>query len=132
MKFVVTSRAKTKIRHYIRQEQRERSGHLGRDLLNRELRKRSAALASAERDGLLEAAAERLRVGNAEDLLVAVGYGRVSPEHAADAVLFDRLQAAEGEGAAPTSPSLEAPATVPRRPPTKRSIAGIRVQGEAD
>ncbi|HEY2728466.1 MAG TPA: bifunctional (p)ppGpp synthetase/guanosine-3',5'-bis(diphosphate) 3'-pyrophosphohydrolase [Polyangia bacterium] len=132
MKFVVTSRAKTKIRHYIRQEQRERSGHLGRDLLNRELRKRSAALASAERDGLLEAAAERLRVGNAEDLLVAVGYGRVSPEHAADAVLFDRQNQPDGEGAAAASPAPEtAPATA-RRAPAKRSIAGIRVQGESD
>jgi guanosine-3',5'-bis(diphosphate) 3'-pyrophosphohydrolase len=134
MKFVVTSRAKTKIRHYIRQEQRERSAHLGRDLLNRELRKRSAALASAERDGLLETAATRLRVGNAEDLLVAVGYGRVSPEHAADAVLFDRQHqdGAAGEGAAPAHPTPEAPPAAAKRAPPKRSIAGIRVQGEAD
>ncbi len=131
MKFVVTSRAKTKIRHYIRQEQRERSAHMGRDLLNRELRKRNAALASAERDGLLESAATRLRVGSADDLLVAVGYGRVSPEHAADAVLFDRQNQDGGEGAAPASPAPEIPAAA-KRPPTKRSIAGIRVQGEAD
>jgi len=132
MKFVVTSRAKTKIRHYIRQEQRERSGHLGRDLLSRELRKRSATLASAERDGLLEAAAERLRVGNAEDLLVAVGYGRVSPEHAADAVLFDRQNQPDGEGAAPASPAPETTPATARRTSAKRSIAGIRVQGESD
>jgi GTP pyrophosphokinase len=132
MKFVVTSRAKTKIRHFIRQEQRERSAQLGRDLLGRELRKRNAALASAERDGLLEPAATRLRVGNAEDLLVAVGYGRVSPEHAADAVLFDRQPRQDGEGSGPTGPSPEAPAAATKRPATKRSIAGIRVQGEAD
>ena len=131
MKFVVTSRAKTKIRHYIRQEQRERSAHLGRDLLSRELRKRDAALASAERDGLLETAATRLRVGDAEDLLVAVGYGRVSPEHAADAVLFDRQDQETGEGGAPASPTPEAPPVAKRVTP-KRSIAGIRVQGEAD
>jgi GTP pyrophosphokinase len=131
MKFVVTSRAKTKIRHFIRMEQRERSAHLGRDLLGRELRKRNAALASAERDGLLEPAAARLRVGSAEDLLVAVGYGRVSPEHAADAVLFDRLTP-DGDAAGPASPPPEAPATTAKRPLTKRSIAGIRVQGEAD
>jgi guanosine-3',5'-bis(diphosphate) 3'-pyrophosphohydrolase len=130
MKFVVTSRAKTKIRHYIRQEQRERSAHLGRDLLGRELRKRDAALASAERDGLLESAATRLRVGNAEDLLVAVGYGRVSPEHAADAVLVDRLPG-DAEGGTP-APAPESPSQIVRRPPAKRSIAGIRVQGEAD
>jgi GTP diphosphokinase / guanosine-3',5'-bis(diphosphate) 3'-diphosphatase len=131
MKFVVTSRAKTKIRHFIRQEQRERSAHLGRDLMNRELRKRSASLASVEREGLLESGATRLRVGNAEDLLVAVGYGRVSPEHAADAVLFDREALAEGDAAAHAHQAPEAP-TPARRPPAKRSIGGIRVQGEAD
>ena len=91
LKFVVTSRANTKIRHYIRMEQRERSRQMGRDLLGRELRKQDASLATAERDGLLDAAAQRLRLGTADDLLVAVGYGKVSPEHAADAVLVDRV-----------------------------------------
>jgi GTP pyrophosphokinase len=130
MKFVVTSRAKTKIRHFIRMEQRERSAHMGRDLLGRELRKRDAALASAERDGLLEAAATRLRVGNADDLLVAVGYGRISPEHAADAILLDR-EAGDAAGEAANHPATE-PAAAVRRTPAKRSVAGIRVQGEAD
>jgi GTP pyrophosphokinase len=130
MKFVVTSRAKTKIRHFIRMEQRERSAHLGRDLLGRELRKRDAALASAERDGLLEAAATRLRVGNADDLLVAVGYGRISPDHAADAILLDR-EAGDAAGEAASHAAAE-PATAVRRPQAKRSVAGIRVQGEAD
>src|SRR5258708_35457375 len=99
MKFVVTSRAKTKIRHFIRQEQRERSAHLGRDLLGRELRKRDASLASAERDGLLESAATRLRVGIAEDLLVAGGFGRGSPGPAPAAVLVDRPNPDGGHGA---------------------------------
>ena len=54
----------------------------------------------------------------------------MSPEHAADAILFDRQAQAEGEASAPASPSPEAPAAAKR--PGKRSIAGIRVQGEAD
>ena len=127
LKFVVTSRAKTKIRHHIRMEQRERSQQKGRDLLSRELRKRKdMALATAERDGLLEAAATRLRIGTAEDLLVAVGYGRISPEQAANAALPEH---AEHEGAPATVEPDAAPQPV-KRP--KRSIGGIRVQGEAD
>ncbi|HVV49657.1 MAG TPA: bifunctional (p)ppGpp synthetase/guanosine-3',5'-bis(diphosphate) 3'-pyrophosphohydrolase, partial [Polyangia bacterium] len=90
LKFVVTSRARTKIRHFIRMEQRERSRQMGRDLLGRELRKQDASLATAEREGLLDGAAQRLRLGTADDLLVAVGYGKVNPTHAADAVLVDR------------------------------------------
>jgi GTP pyrophosphokinase len=128
LKFVITSRARTKIRHFIRMEQRERSRQMGRDLLGRELRKQDASLASAEREGLLDAAAQRLRLGGADDLLVAVGYGKVSPGHAADAVLIDRVT---NGTTAPSIPIPDAPAAV-RRPVPKRSIAGIKVQGEAD
>jgi GTP pyrophosphokinase len=100
---------------------------MGRDLLGRELRKQDASLASAEREGLLEAAAQRLRLGTADELLVAIGYGRVSPGHAADAVLVDRVV----DGSAPAAPTTEVPAAA-RRPVLKRSIGGIKVQGEAD
>jgi guanosine-3',5'-bis(diphosphate) 3'-pyrophosphohydrolase len=128
LKFVATSRAQTKIRHFIRMEQRERSRQLGRDLLGRELRKQSFSLQTAEREGWLEAAAERLRLGNADDLLVAVGYGKVNLAHAADAVLIDQSRAGADTPAAPVA---EVPPAA-RRPPVKRSIAGVRVQGEAD
>jgi GTP pyrophosphokinase len=128
LKFVVTSRARTKIRHFIRMEQRERSRQLGRDLLGRELRKQDLALTTAERDGLLDAAAGRLRLGTADDLLVAVGYGKVNPTHAADAVLVD----VKHDGSATSAqPAAEPPVAI-KRPAPKRSIAGIRVQGEAD
>jgi GTP pyrophosphokinase len=132
LKFVVTSRAKTKIRHFIRMEQRERSRQLGRDLLGRELRKQDAALASAEREGLLDAAAARLRLGAADDLLVAIGYGKITAEHAAGAVLADRRAGIAADGGAPVAPASDAPSASVRRPPAKRSIAGIKVQGEAD
>jgi GTP diphosphokinase / guanosine-3',5'-bis(diphosphate) 3'-diphosphatase len=130
LKFVITSRAKAKIRHHIRMEQRERSRQMGRDLLARELRKLDSSLASAERQHLLDEAATRLKIGNADDLLVAVGYGKISPEHAAQAVLFDRLPPA-AESAGTTAPAPETSPPAARRAP-KRSIAGIRVQGEAD
>ncbi|HET6146777.1 MAG TPA: bifunctional (p)ppGpp synthetase/guanosine-3',5'-bis(diphosphate) 3'-pyrophosphohydrolase [Polyangia bacterium] len=126
LKFVITSRAKTKIRHHIRMEQQERSRQMGRDLLARELRKRNYALGTAEREGLLDEAATRLRVGNADDLLVALGYGKLSVEQAANAVLPDQ-PATEG-AQLPAEPDT-APQPI-KRP--KRSIGGIRVQGEAD
>ena len=102
---------------------------MGRDILGRELRKQDYSLATAEREGWLEAAATRLRLGTAEDLLVAVGYGKVSPAHAADAVLIDVSQRgrAPRRRAPPPSPGRRPPAHAP-----KRSIAGIKVQGEAD
>ena len=127
LKFVITSRARTKIRHFIRMEQRERSQQMGRDILGRELRKQDYSLATAERQGWLVSAAHRLRLGSADELLVAVGYGKVSPAHAADAVLIDVSHG----GTIPPTPATEAPAAI-RRPTPKRSIGGIKVQGEAD
>src|SRR5258706_6932728 len=47
LKFVLTSGAKAKIRHFIRTEQRERSRQLGRELLEREMRKCGASLTKA-------------------------------------------------------------------------------------
>jgi GTP pyrophosphokinase len=128
LKFVATSRAQTKIRHFLRMEQRDRSRQMGHDLLGRELRKRGFGLPTMEREGLVEQAAARLHLGSSEDLLVAVGYGKLTVEQAANAI-------------APKGPS-EGPATVDeargesplaglRRAP-KRAVGGIRVQGESD
>src|SRR5262249_18220771 len=84
------------------------------------------ALSTAEREGLLDEAAARMRIGNADDLLVALGYGKISPEQAANAVLADQPAS---EGTQPPAEPDAAPLPV-KRP--KRSIGGIRVHGEAD
>ena len=132
LKFVATSRAKTKIRHFIRMQQRERSRQMGHDLLARELRKRGLGLATMERDGRVEEAATRLHVGDVEDLLVAVGYGRLTVEQAANAITSGiEPSVAEGGGGAPAVAVSETPLQGLRRTP-KRAVAGIRVQGEAD
>ncbi len=133
LKFVATSRAKTRVRHFIRMEQRERSRQMGHDLLARELRKRGFGLATMEREGRVEDAALRLHVGAAEDLLVAVGYGRITVEQAATAIApalepdsaHSAAVGAGGDGV------VEAPLTGLRRT-VKRAIGGIRVQGETD
>ena len=129
LKFVITSRAQTKIRHHMRREQRERSRRLGRDLLTKALRNHHRSLAVAEKEKLLEKAAETLHLGTGEEVLVHVGYGKLSPEAAALAI-YPQLQSPEA-----TSDSLPAlgrePQAVTRRDP-KRSVGGVRVQGEAD
>jgi GTP pyrophosphokinase len=129
IKFVVTSRAQTKIRHHLRREQRERSRRLGRDLIIKALRNHHRSLAVAEKDKLLDKAAEALHLGTAEEIFVHVGYGKLGPEAAA-AAIYPQLQSADV-----TSDSLpiqeEGARVQPRREP-KRSVGGVRVQGEAD
>jgi GTP diphosphokinase / guanosine-3',5'-bis(diphosphate) 3'-diphosphatase len=135
LKFVATSRAKMKIRHYIRMEQRERSRQMGHDLLARELRKRGFGLATMERDGRVGEAATRLHVGAAEDLLVAVGYGRLTVDQAANAIVPalepDSGRVGGGGDGMGTDVAVEVPLIGLRRA-AKRAVGGIKVQGETD
>jgi guanosine-3',5'-bis(diphosphate) 3'-pyrophosphohydrolase len=130
LKFVITSRAKTRIRHHLRSEQRERSKKLGRDLLARELRNRDHSLPQAERDGTLEKAVTQLRAGTAHDLLVLIGYGKLSPEQAAQAMYPARDE--PSSAGFPLETLLNDVSSQVRTKPTKKSVGGVRVQGEAD
>jgi guanosine-3',5'-bis(diphosphate) 3'-pyrophosphohydrolase len=128
LKFVATSRAKTKIRHYIRTEQRERSRSLGRELLERELRKYGVALNKMLKGGDLQRAAQELRAGSAEDLFILLGYGKITAAQVAElAVPEDRRK----------TPVAEEPPPGPltqliRKVTGRRETAGIKVQGEND
>ena len=128
LKFVVTSSAQTKIRHHLRNEQRERSRRLGRDILQRELRNHHRSLATAEKEKLLDKAAAALRLSSADDLIVHVGYGKVTPEQAYAAIYPQTLPADVTQD---SLPALVADSNLARRT-TKRSVGGVRVQGEAD
>lgn len=103
LKFVKTGRARTKIRTFIRQEARTRSEELGRELLEKELKRYQVSLQKLRKSGKLEEVA-RTRNRNEKDLLIAVGYGKVKAETLIpDLVPADRLQAgpakeAEDEG----------------------------------
>ncbi len=76
-----TSRARTRIRSYLRGELRERSGNLGRELLETEMH---AAGMSVQRFLRHEDEVRRIvdayHVGTKEELLLAIGYGKVPAE----------------------------------------------------
>jgi len=93
---VRTARARHKIRQWIKQEEHERSVALGREILDRELRRRRLKGPSAEQ---LAAAAVALSVGSGEMLEASVGRGDVAlgqvmnalyPELPADAIQAPR------------------------------------------
>ncbi len=130
LKFVVTSRAQTKIRHHLRNEQRERSRRLGRDLLSKALRNQHRSLAVAEKEKLLDKAAEALHLGSPDEILVHVGYGKLSPEVAAQAIYPQGAPAVDVT--VDEMPAIGVETRLPPRREAKRSIGGVRVQGEAD
>ncbi|MCC8194561.1 MAG: bifunctional (p)ppGpp synthetase/guanosine-3',5'-bis(diphosphate) 3'-pyrophosphohydrolase, partial [Deltaproteobacteria bacterium] len=80
LKFVKTAKARTRIQHYIRTEERARSITLGRDMLEKQGRKLGVNIAKALKDGDLDKVALDLGVPSTEELFSAVGYARMTPQ----------------------------------------------------
>jgi len=77
--FVKTSRAQAKIRAYIKAQQREKSLELGRELIERELKRWDLSLNRLSKQGEFKKVADELGYRLEEDLFVAIGYGKLSP-----------------------------------------------------
>ncbi|MCB9531415.1 MAG: bifunctional (p)ppGpp synthetase/guanosine-3',5'-bis(diphosphate) 3'-pyrophosphohydrolase [Myxococcales bacterium] len=77
---VKSSRARNKIRQYIRREERDRAKDMARAVLSADLRRYGIKLDSVVKSGDLQAAAELLKLQNVDQLLIAVGYGKVAKE----------------------------------------------------
>lgn len=78
LKNVVTSRAKSKIRAYIKAEEHERSLSMGQTILEKQLKKSGHRLNKLMSDGTLKKIAKDFTYHSAEDLLSAIGYGKVT------------------------------------------------------
>ena len=76
--FVKTSRARNKIRQWIKTEQRGKSIELGRELLEKELRKYGLGLKKTLAGEAFAAAVSDLGFKETDDLLASLGYGKVS------------------------------------------------------
>jgi guanosine-3',5'-bis(diphosphate) 3'-pyrophosphohydrolase len=116
--FVKTSRARGRIRQWIRKEERQSALKLGKDLFAREIRKARRDRPSSEQTN---AAAHRLGYAEFDDVLSALSSGNVSPTGLIQALYPD-----------------EDPHEVVNRSPTtleriadriRRSNRGVRIQG---
>ena len=84
LNFVVTSRARNKIRHFLQAEEKARSVELGRKLLEKELRRFDLSAKSVMGDETLLRAANEYGLPKAEDLLAAIGYGKLPARQVLD------------------------------------------------
>ena len=129
LEFVVSGKARNRIRHSIRQAGIDRSRELGRDLLTRELRGTGLSRARlSERGQLAELARQELRGGTEEDLYSALGYGKISA-----VALVRKLRGDPDPEPAPDADAgTRGIRNLFRRPKPKQSGFGIRVSGQAD
>ncbi|MGQ9647700.1 MAG: RelA/SpoT family protein [Thermodesulfobacteriota bacterium] len=99
LKFVKTSRAKTKIRQWFSTQEREKSIALGKEILDRELRKYDLQQAKLIKSGELTKVASEFSFREVDDLIAAVGYGRITANQIIGKILPpERLEKKEEEG----------------------------------
>lgn len=79
LSFVSTSKAKTKIRQWIKTEQREKSIELGRSLLDKELSKHDMSFSKLLKNGDFAPLAKDFSFETVDDLFAGVGYGLYTP-----------------------------------------------------
>ncbi len=105
LQFVRTTKARSKIKQWLNTAAREQSITLGKQLLEREVRKGGASLQKLLKDGEeLNRVAQELSFVRLDDLLAAVGHGKVSPGQVGSR-LFKTAPAAV-EGVVPQEPEL--------------------------
>ena len=78
LKIVKSSRARNKIRTWIKTEERKRSVVLGREICEKEFRKYSINLQKIQKSGDFKRIASEFGFAGDDDLLAAVGYGKIS------------------------------------------------------
>jgi GTP pyrophosphokinase len=118
---VVTSRARSRIRHYLRVQQVEHSRTLGEEILRRELAHRGLNFEQLRKNGELARVAKELGQKGLEGMLGAVAYGKLQPR-----LVVRKLQP-EGKGAPEEEPP--APPSLLRRVLPRRHPGGVRVNG---
>ena len=78
LKFVKTSKAKNRIRNWVKDQERQQSLDLGHDLLEKELRKYGFSFNRAVNLAAMKETLSGLGFRTVEDLQAAVGYGKVT------------------------------------------------------
>lgn len=80
LKFCITNRAKSKIRAYIRTEERKRSIEIGKELVEKEFRNKGLSTnkyLKEENTEDVQKLFKELKVANYEDLYIQIGFGKI-------------------------------------------------------
>jgi len=133
LSFVKTSRAQAKIRNFIKAQQRERSIDIGRDLLEREFKRFDLNFTKIAKTREFLKAANDMGHSRADDLVSAVGYGKLSAANVLHKLYpQEKLKPAEkidGDANGTTSALTQLFRRVAQR---SRTSGGVRIGGVDD
>ena len=130
--YVSTSRARSKIRGFLRAEQRDKSLKLGRELLEKEMHQRGMSLNRLTKNEIeLRKVMERFGASSADEIFVAVGYGKVSTRAVCDFLSPPKKEDEKGATSPPESIKEGRIESLVRKV-TGRDSHGIRLNGIDD
>jgi len=122
LNLVKTSKARNRIRHWIKTQEREKSIEIGRDLLERDLRKYKTSLNKLMGDKVMAEVVSGFGFKNAEEMLAAIGYGKLSSQQVAGKLLPEVDMRSPGSRVSPLGRVLGKVRKKPAQDP-------IRIQG---
>ena len=119
MRFVRTTRARSKLRAWLRVEEKERALSLGRELLERELSRYGRSAAEDATEESLKEVAGSLDLASAKDVLQAIGFGRIPPRKVVSKLLPQEVLEAVSPGGATTKEKTSGTQT----------LRGVKIKG---
>lgn len=122
LKLVKTAKARSRIQHYLRTEERTAAIALGKDMLEKEGRRMGVNAVKSAKEGTLQLLLPEFSLSSLDDLYAAVGYARLTPKR-----LLHRMLAI-------LHPKEEEPpiTLVPKNAPSRKGADGISIQGFDD
>ncbi len=130
LKFVVTNRAKSKIRAHVKEEQRGRALTIGRDLVDKDFRKLGIATLKVLKGDKLESFLKDQGAHDLDEIYCRVGYGKMEVRH-----IVERFSSNKEDGVAESQKSNESFISKVFKPTTRKkrkSISVIEVDGMPD
>jgi GTP pyrophosphokinase len=121
LKYAVTSRARSKIKNWIKTEERTKSIDLGKEMLDKEFKRHHLKFGSFAKSNEIKKILEEYKLNSIEELLVSVGYGKLSPRHVVRLLLPEEVAIGE-----------DVPTEKPKKKTAAVSAPGISLTGVED
>lgn len=91
LNFATSSKARNKIRSFLRSEQRTKSKSIGTEKLSEELANRGMNLEKLVKTGQADLLIRAAKESKLDDVLIAIGYGKIDPEDLIDRAFPERV-----------------------------------------
>jgi len=127
---VKTSRARARIRSWLRREEKEKALKLGREICEREVRKHNTTLKKMVKSGHIRLLLKELRCNSLDDMLVKVGSGTITVQNLVKALLPPELRNESEQATTDLTPEEQAGLLVSQPVKSdKQEKSGVKIDG---